>query len=686
MAIGDDFTIDYIDKKITHTSGTTVYTLNALYSYLQDTFDELLQMDDTIPMSAPTPIDYILLNGWFMDDVTLHYIRSGGLSTSGWNGQIQILTLDGSYTNCVAGDIGKTVLDDGVDAGKLLYYDNTLQKWWIRSTSTIADNSVMTISTGTGAGAASGAAITGETVWANPYSLGAIQNNTRLYVSQNDSVLTDWWSDGHIDILVKTQEAGALVDSGFITVFGRQYSKEAYHFRIDLSSGSRQPIPLATGNDLNNTTGHRVFTGSSGTGIFVAEEIITGGTSGAKGIITSVAGTESVPIIRYYLIDDVTTDFQAAETCTGSTSGSTCTTGSPANYGPALNTSITVAFGATSHDLNNGNGSKPYSITLDCNSQVLSLVYERVKYLTRRGETNTLNGLEGQQYIGSQLDIDYTGQSGNFTEGLVITGGTSGATARIVSDVDSGTTGTLILSNIRGTFQSGETIADTSTGSATTNGTGRLIAEVKKSPFGTFAGGIFFAAPGVWLANVASSDAKNLQLIDDNGTVQNPPNTQNVTVQSVVAGDRILVAESTGAGLTVVKKDQFSITGSISTGSGTITVDTTIPNDTPSSGIIRVVRPGLGEERYVYTSWTGSIFTLSGVTTEDYTTSDTAYVPFIDKQAASTEEFVQIIYVSDKNIVARVRLKGILPFESSGTLSSSGYTVSAIRTIDTIVT
>ena len=70
-----------------------------------------------------------------------------------------------------------------------------------------------------------------------------------------------------------------------------------------------------------------------------------------------------------------------------------------------------------------------------------------------------------------ELDtLDYDAQSGNFTPGLMITGGTSGATATIVVDDDDGATGTLTLRMILGDFQDGETITDTSTGSATTDG------------------------------------------------------------------------------------------------------------------------------------------------------------------------------------------------------------------------
>ena len=45
----------------------------------------------------------------------------------------------------------------------------------------------------------------------------------------------------------------------------------------------------------------------------------------------------------------------------------------------------------------------------------------------------------------------------------------------------------------------------------------------KQSPFGTFAGGRFFGAQGVWLTNIAASDITNYQLIDNNGVTRFPP-------------------------------------------------------------------------------------------------------------------------------------------------------------------
>ena len=66
--------------------------------------------------------------------------------------------------------------------------------------------------------------------------------------------------------------------------------------------------------------------------------------------------------------------------------------------------------------------------------------------------------------------INYDAKTGVFTAGLTITGGTSGATAVIVINDDSGSTGVLTVRKAAGDFQDNETITDTSTGSATVDG------------------------------------------------------------------------------------------------------------------------------------------------------------------------------------------------------------------------
>ena len=67
--------------------------------------------------------------------------------------------------------------------------------------------------------------------------------------------------------------------------------------------------------------------------------------------------------------------------------------------------------------------------------------------------------------------LNYDSQTANFTAGSTVVGQNSGASAIIVSDSDSGTTGVLTLASVQGEFVDNEIIAEESgSGSATVNG------------------------------------------------------------------------------------------------------------------------------------------------------------------------------------------------------------------------
>ena len=65
----------------------------------------------------------------------------------------------------------------------------------------------------------------------------------------------------------------------------------------------------------------------------------------------------------------------------------------------------------------------------------------------------------------------YDTQTANFNPGDIVTGGTSGATARAIAATNSGATGTLSLIDVDGTFVNNETLSDTGGGAALVNGT-----------------------------------------------------------------------------------------------------------------------------------------------------------------------------------------------------------------------
>lgn len=212
------------------------------------------------------------------------------------------------------------------------------------------------------------------------------------------------------------------------------------------------------------------------------------------------------------------------------------------------------------------------------------------------------------------------------------------------------------------------------TGNATTGrfyqAANGAYAQVKAAPFGSFAGGKFFGARGVYLTNV--SDPMQRQLIDAAGVTRTPPVSITVAVSNVVAGDQVLVARSSAG---VVNKSQFTIA---SVTANTIVSTVTIPTDIPATGVIRI-----GDVQYTYTG--KSLATFTGVSPSPVGKTGGFYVPLIDATASgATVTAPAITYLADFDIIARVRKKGILPFENTGTVTNAGLTVSAIRTTDSI--
>lgn len=158
MAIADDFAIDYANKRVYHTgSSTTIYGVNSLYTYLMDTFDELNQLDDTIPMTAQTPTEYTFTNAWFLNDDSVKYLASGSIRTSGYSGSIQLLKLTtAGYTAPATASIGLYVTDGNNMSGTLLAFDNATRKWWLRRKASTdifnTDASTISVVGGTGGG------------------------------------------------------------------------------------------------------------------------------------------------------------------------------------------------------------------------------------------------------------------------------------------------------------------------------------------------------------------------------------------------------------------------------------------------------------------------------------------------------------------------------------------------------
>ena len=674
MAIADDFSIDYVNKRITYTGGFTGtiadsrYTVNELYSYLQDTFDEPAQMDDPVPMSAQTPTQYTIINLWFMDDDTVKALYSGSIQTNGWSfsagnqtGITQVWYNAGG-TDPDAGDIGLPITD-GSATGVLLDYDTARRVLWIRNTNGtqfVAAGSI-TVTGGTGSVTAATddgkqqAVRSGESVWANCYSVGTVQADAEIYLAQESewhggdpvpviTKLTSWWdtdtdftastngvSAGHIDVLVKVRDAGIWIDdlgagnAGRIAAYARQGGTVYSHFEFTGAVGNFV-IPFAsTGYDIN-VDGFYRMTYSQLHNTFADNEVITGQTSGATGIAKDVSGGN----IDYILTGKDLTDFSGTEVIIGTTSTpapSAVRSGGPTSINGAVANGITITFGHTTSDVDQDGTVENYACTIDCNNQSLDTVYQRTMFLTRRGSTADLlpdpsGGYEDGEFYRGVGDIyaTYSTETSALTEGVTVSGVTSAAEGELVA-YKSGGNGYVVLTNTKGTFQNAEEIADSTSGRVTLNSAPASIVDVNAAPFGTFAGGRFFVARGVLLTNVPAADNNNWQTSDVAGTAYQPPTTITLTLAGLTYNDRGVVLEvATDGGTDVVKTTVGLQLGNAyrgNVGTSGVHLDATVQQDVPLTGWIRVVDTSEAangtEYRYEFSSISGSGVTFQTV-------------------------------------------------------------------------
>jgi hypothetical protein len=192
--------------------------------------------------------------------------------------------------------------------------------------------------------------------------------------------------------------------------------------------------------------------------------------------------------------------------------------------------------------------------------------------------------------------------------------------------------------------QVGDNVAQASYTDFATVASTRTITTPKSAPLGTFAGGTYFGAPGVFLSDVAPADVQAFQLVDDDGNVQNPPLFINVQITGTNGTDAdrvaIFVLDAPAGSIDRAQHGIAAPTGAVNgTNDTQIRLDATVPNDTPESGVIRVVDTVNSRElRFRYASFTGTDLTLSPVTEgSGITTGDGTGTTLIDTSANFTD-------------------------------------------------
>lgn len=648
-----------------------VRDLNSLYTYLQDTFDELGALDDEVPMTAQVKLQqYTLINNWSLPDLSYRYLQSGSVQDS---------ALANIWTNY-----------------------NTI-------------------------GSVAGIIDTGYLATAVPIP--------QIYMEQNGSVIDTFWLSAHIDILVKVTSNslpslgngditdGVSINGGTVTIFSRRYGDTYDHFETTTIAGVA-PIPLATAADINNATGTHSFDTDSTTGYAVGEEFVDDTDPTKRGVVTAL---DTGPTGLSYIFTG-TTQFINTDVIVNQVSTSLATLSSTiSSEVDGFGTQVVVAT---------VNGTQAYSAVSS------TLIEGELISQSSTGAQAIMMSDTGSAIILGNQDLDAAGAIIEFeatsvvtaltsTETITFSAGSHTSVATIDRDIDDGggvqPFNSVIYMNRDAIGGEGETLGNMyewikyRTRGLTVGGLGEQTGEPaydllgapgvnesgvqgriyitlnttyplsKASPFGTFAGGTFFGATGVFIQDMNSADIRNYQLIDNNGVLRSPPNLQTLTAAGLVTGDRVAVFRrpnaTAGSG---IETTEYTLDSAASTFNQTtstlIRVQAAIATDTPAAGVVRakITSTGLFNS-YSYISFTGQEFTLGATIGIDLDSGEDSFVPLIEAEATGTTESVNLKYQADIPLLARVRKKGILPFEVEGTFGSAGATVTAIRTTDTIV-
>lgn len=671
--LGGDVTVEYLANnrlKYMYWSGAAAdtRTLNELYSAMATLLDETTTIDSGTAFSAETPVEYTTgkidsgdTEPWYAAFDLMEHITGGALRTTGWlravgtNTGIVIAPV-AAPSAILAADAGKDITHADGDAGTLLEVLDTgagTAYLVIRPDSSAAANNFDSVAGNLTCNAhieaQTAAATSGDMIWANLYSIGTIDTNVHLYLYQGaaatdadrtrryswNSATGDWYDNGHIDICVPlkdiTSATWAVIDAGYITVFARKFTDLFASFEVENSttSGGRNPIPVQTSSDLDNTTGIQKVTTGAWAGAFTDGEIISA-PSGARGIVDLSESTTDTHLV-YTPIDDPQLDFTNPELITGASSGATATTNAvPVDHGPAAAAWFTnavkptAAFAYATYDVDDDGSNESYGITIDCNQNPLTEVYEWLKYATRNGETtDDLDGVNGERYIGAEAYLKWSGAVGGvIAEGGDVTQAGTDATGIIVafSDADK----VILLRDVRGTFNKTGLVTDNDNlGTVTPDVSATTFAPKTASPLGTFAGGTFFGARGVLLSDWITADENSFQLTPMEGGTKERPQAISIAVTNLVGtdnttstDDRVSVFRLSGGN---INKSEMTCKGGETEGGATLEMNAGINQDVPgksTGGCLILVDDvaGTGDEYKIrYSSWSGAIFTLANI-------------------------------------------------------------------------
>lgn len=366
----------------------------------------------------------------------------------------------------------------------------------------------------------------------------------------------------------------------------------------------------------------------------------------------------------------------------------TTASGTVAGYTTITNTTA----GFKQIDVNQDATLENYYSEWNRDTYTINQFYERMKYITRNGETTTLYGLAGERFRGITHVVDIgTPTGGTFTTG----GGTplswgSGATAGTAQILANDTTNHILyVQLLTGVVPTNSMSVVQGAVSATTAGSNAVTEKAVSAPFcGASTGSSLVGAYGFALeyADLAVND----KLTAFDGVTRQPPNNVVFTVNGVLSGYRVLVGpESAGT----LNKAQLTLNGALTGAAVTsVVVNEAIPANTPTSGTIRILRADGSYTRHPYSAVNTGTKTFT-ITSHNFSTNNAAngantFISYIDAAAAGTSISYNTVQTTNQTLYVEARFGGtgpsytdsIKPAKTTATLGTTGgsATISAV--------
>lgn len=646
---------------------------NAFLSLVKDTFDELAQLDDKPAINGNVRNSlYTILasNDWQIPDLDFRFLEKGAWQDDGLNNQ------------------------------------------W---TGYNADSAVFT-----------GVDITNE---------GFARTATKprpmpdAYIEQNGAVLDTFWLEGPFDAIVKTKSTtdmtvidpatpalGQLIDGGAVTWHSRPYGRE-YSFFDNAKVGELAPIVLSNDDDgANNTGQYRDAFTAGGAGAFTVGEQISTADGTKRGIVTaSDSGTTGN--VDYILLTD--TQFVNTDTVVGEVSGKSVTFAAPSNlvagYGTNIRTMVidtrftggttTVATYILGEIVDQAvSGYQGYVMEDDagdiyCQDVPGTSAPNATGQLTgaTSGALNTPTGTNDQTTVPKDLeegtgDNNYAGvSSANIT----------GASAQPVADLYEWDK---FLTNEKATALQGGRGTIAGVQGRLYRGFDPTFAEKPSAPYGTFSGGIMFAAEGHFIDKdtLALADLQNIRVRPIGATADLvPPNLQVAQRSNLQSGWNAGIYRSTGSGSQDIRTTEFQVGAGNAAGNSVIVIQAgdrsigPVPADVANAAVIKAEdpnNPGIFL-RFPYSSVdrATATFTLASGTIGDVTggtaltQNDDLFVAWAEETAAGGVVSNTIQYIGDVDLVSVARKKGFDDVITAQVFTAIGANFVTNRTPDGVV-